>query len=371
MPLSRTIIYLRLFGNLSEDTMEKAIPLQKNSFYTKRLAEGCKYCEKGSKMVLLITGLCPSNCFYCPLSEKKKNKDVIYANELLADNEEKILEEGELMGAEGTGITGGDPLVVEERTARIIKMLKEHFGEKHHIHLYTSLMEKEKVERLADAGLDEIRFHPPSEIWDKIDSTPLREIADELSIDVGIEIPLIPHMKEETIKLLRSACSYGIDFVNLNELEFSETNFEQMEKYGYEVKSDISNAVKGSEEMAYEILEQDISLPIHYCSSSFKDGIQLRKRIMRRARNVAKLYDIITEDGTLLKGVIYAGRDEVENIREKFSISRDMIAWDGEKKRIETSPFIIEEIADKLPYRCYIVEEYPTADRLEVEMEPL
>jgi len=30
-----------------------------------------------------------------------------------------------------------------------------------------------------------------------------------------------------------------------------------------------------------------------------------------------------------------------------------------------------EEIAEELPYRCYEVEEYPTADRLEVERAPL
>ncbi|NIA10171.1 MAG: radical SAM protein, partial [Nitrospiraceae bacterium] len=146
---------------------------------------------------------------------------------------------------------------------------------------------------------------------------------------------------------------------------------EGMERYGYEVKSDISNAVKGSEEMAYEMLDWDVPLPIHYCSSSFKDAIQLRRRIMRRARNVAKLYDVITEDGTLLKGIIIAGRNVMEGIMAEFSISPDMMKWDDEKGRIETSPFILEEIADKLSYKCYIVEEYPTADRLEVEREPL
>jgi len=225
--------------------------------------------------------------------------------------------------------------------------------------------------KVVDAGLDEIRFHPPAETWNDIGSTSLKKIAHEVPIDVGIEIPLIPHMEEETRKLLISAEGYDIDFVNLNELEFSETNFKGMEKYGYEVKSDISNAVKGSEEMAYKMLGWDISVPIHYCSSSFKDGIQLRNRIMRRARNVAKLYDVITEDGTLLKGIIYGNRESLKKIRNEFSISPDMMGWDDEKGRIETSPFILDEIADRLPYKCYIVEEYPTADRLEVEREPL
>ncbi len=354
--------------NFSHEKMEE-MPM--NSFHTGKLPDGCKYCEEGSKMVLLVTGLCRSNCFYCPLSEKKKNRDVIYANELLVKDENDILEEGELIDAEGTGITGGDPLEVVERTERMIRMLKDYFGNNHHIHLYTSIMDRKKVDMLAEAGLDEIRFHPPAVLWDRIEKTALEEVVSDLPIDAGLEIPLIPHLKDKTKHLLETAATYDIDFANLNELEFSETNFEGMERYGYEVKSDVSNAVKGSEELAYEMLDWNLELNIHYCSSSFKDGIQLRRRIMRRARNVAKPYDVITEDGTLLKGIILAERNKIDEITRGFSIEPAMMGWDDGKGRIETSPFILEEISDRLPYKCYIVEEYPTADRLEVEREPL
>ncbi|KAA0003646.1 MAG: radical SAM protein [Thermoplasmata archaeon] len=345
--------------------------LPKNSFYTKKIAKGCKYCQEGSKMVLLVTGLCKSNCFYCPLSEKKKGKDVVYANELLVEKDEDILKEGELMEAEGTGITGGDPLIVAKKTSQIIQLLKDYFGEKHHIHLYTAMLDSKKIDLLINVGLDEIRFHPSVDTWNKIEKSGMKKIVKSIEIDVGIEIPLIPHLRKETKHLLFEVDKYEIDFINLNELEFSETNVDALEKYGYEVKNDISNAVKGSEEMAKEILEWDLTKPIHYCSSSFKDGIQLRKRIMRRARNVAKPYEIITEDGTFLIGIIYAEKEEMEKIMKMFGISQSVMEWNDEKRRIETSPFILEEIAEKVAYPCYIVEEYPTADRLEVERIPL
>jgi pyruvate formate-lyase activating enzyme-like uncharacterized protein len=35
------------------------------------------------------------------------------------------------------------------------------------------------------------------------------------------------------------------------------------------------------------------------------------------------------------------------------------------------APWVLEEIASELELRSFIVEEYPTADRLEVEREPL
>jgi pyruvate formate-lyase activating enzyme-like uncharacterized protein len=44
---------------------------------------------------------------------------------------------------------------------------------------------------------------------------------------------------------------------------------------------------------------------------------------------------------------------------------------DAVRKRMETAPWIVEEIASELPFKCYIIEEYPTADRLEVERTPL
>ena len=165
--------------------------------------------------------------------------------------------------------------------------------------------------------------------------------------------------------------SYGIDFINLNELEFSETNITALKQYGYETKNDVSNAVKGCDEIANEMVALALNTPLHYCSSSFKDAIQLRRRIMRRARNVVKPYEMITEEGTLLIGVILAGREKVHEIREMFQINKAILQWNSEKKRIETSPFILEEIAQKVPYPCYMVEEYPTADKLEVERIPL
>ena len=123
------------------------------------LPKGCKMCVKGRKLVLFITGLCNRKCFYCPISDEKKDKDVVYANEwktdycggeLAKEDINVILEEARLCGAEGAGITGGDPLLVLDRTVTAIKALKKEFGRKFHIHLYTSLrnIDREKLKKL-------------------------------------------------------------------------------------------------------------------------------------------------------------------------------------------------------------------------------
>jgi pyruvate formate-lyase activating enzyme-like uncharacterized protein len=89
-------------------------------------------------MVLLVTGRCSSGCFYCPLSETKKGRNVSYANERPIDGVEEAIEEARTIDAEGTGVTGGDPVDAMVRTTGMIFSLKSAFGRDHHVHLYTS-----------------------------------------------------------------------------------------------------------------------------------------------------------------------------------------------------------------------------------------
>ncbi len=323
-------------------------------------------------MVLFVTGKCRTGCYYCPVSFEKKGRDCIYANELKTNSKAAILEEAESMDATGTGITGGDPLMNVERTVNAIGMLKEHFGPEHHIHLYTSTIDPAKVRQVAEAGLDEIRFHPRTDMWDHMQDTRLKEIVDTVDIDVGIEVPALPDHRDGLDALADYAQSIGIDFVNLNELEFSESNWDMMEKYGYGLVDELSSAVKGSLETAEYVMKRHPDLRMHFCSSTFKDGVQLRNRLKRKAEKSAKEYEVITDDGTVIKGVLYGDLSEAKRIlSEEYDVPDVLMNLDEERNRLEVAPWVLEEIAPELPFRCYEVEEYPTADRLEVERAPL
>jgi pyruvate formate-lyase activating enzyme-like uncharacterized protein len=347
--------------------------MEADSAFVGLLPKGCELCRRGSKMVLLITGRCRTGCFYCPLSERKKGQDVVFANELLVKDEDDILGEGRLIDAEGTGITGGDPLWDLEKSIRIVRLLKNAFGASHHIHLYTSTIDLESYKRLEEAGLDEIRVHPLLALWDRMEATELEGIRRSIDMDIGLEIPLIPSEGRRLRSLIEYANEIDLDFINLNELEFSETNCEALLERGFEVKDDISSAVRGSEELGMEILQLDLNVSRHYCSSSFKDRVQLRKRIMRRAENVALPLDIITEEGTLYKGVIESQdlQGVISLLEDGYDVPDDLLRIDLEKRRVEVAPWILEEIAQELELPAFLVEEYPTADRLEVEREPL
>ena len=351
--------------------------LERGSALRGELPEGCKLCGPGRKMVLFVTGLCDSNCFYCPLSEHKKNLDVVYADEMPVNSDEDILEEARLIGAGGTGITGGDPLKKPERTIHYITLLKENFGKGHHIHLYTATFNPDHVRRLADAGLDEIRFHPPPETWKGFEKTPLNEKLKEIleiPIDVGFEIPALPDMKSEIRALIGHIDGMGVKFINLNELEFSDTNYRALLERGYHMREGLSSTAEGSAEIAVNIVkEMETDMSIHFCSASFKDGVQLRNRLRNRAENIAKPYELITDDGTLLKGIIYCDEPDglINRLKNEFDVPDELLFRDPERSRIEIAPWVIEEIHGELGCDSYIVEEYPTWDRLEVERMPL
>lgn len=340
--------------------------------YSGTLASGCRQCIRGAKMVLFVTGLCDVGCFYCPVSFRRANHDVVYANERQVFGDDDVIDEARRMKALGTGITGGDPLMVPERTAHYIRLLKENFGPSHHIHLYTGRPTIGALQPLASAGLDELRIHPPETTWRRFRGSNfdrmLRE-ARRLGMRVGIEVPAIPGFENDLASLITSAAESGAMFANLNELEMSESNADSLRERGFELANDYTNSISGSNEMALNTVRQRFPIPVHYCPSAFKDSVQLRGRIRRTASVVRWSGEVVTEDGTLLKAVIETGRPEISmaELRSRFGIPGRYIRINEEKGRLELAPWIAEKIAPAVSERIYLVEEYPTVERTEVE----
>ena len=375
------------------------------SFYSGTLAKGCQHCVKGGKLVLFITGLCPQRCFYCPVSEDKFAKDRIFANEREIKTTGELIDEARLIDATGAGITGGDPLTVPKRCVEYIRVLKKEFGKDFHIHLYTpmKLVTKETLQLLYNAGLDEIRFHPDlddNSMWGRI------KIATEFNWDVGIEIPCIPDREEQTKKLLDFAKDY-VTFFNLNELEYSDTTVSHytLSKENFVLKNDTSYGVAGSADLARELIrynkEKGYTTTIYFCPSRLKDKTQMGNRMKRRANNVKLPGDVVTEEGTLIRGVVYlpelvpgfAYKKEVESLRSDSVRSAELLSKleklqsellevfkkrqttiDQRKFRVIVSEKFVRRNFQKLKKMGYapaVVEEYPSYDSLELEIELL
>jgi len=319
------------------------------------LSKGCRQCYKGAKLVLFVTGKCHRRCWYCPISDERKDKDVVFANDRQVFCDEDLLKEAHLMSALGTGVTGGEPFMVSERVAHYCTILKKEFGQEHHIHLYTGIAPGEELLRRYQGLIDEIRLHPPQETWENILESPYIASADtarRLGFECTIEVPSLPGL-EKLIPALPH-----LDHLNINELEWSATNAEAMRDRDLDLEDNYHNAVLGAERWATEILTHE---KVHWCSSAFKDSVQLRERLKRIAGNTARPFDEITDDGTIVYGVLEPEGPLPDLEPESYEDKGD---------HIEMAWWILLDEALNLPGKKYVIERYPNEGMI-VELTPL
>lgn len=333
-----------------------------------KLSRGCADCIAGRKMVLFVSGICPLDCWYCTISHDRWQKDVMFANERPIRSDQDVIDEVKACGATGAGITGGEPAAFLDRVVHYIQLLKSQFGPQFHIHMYTSgwQLTEEKMKRLYEAGLDEIRIHIYK---DKV------ELARKFAWKVGMEVPAIPGQEKQLCALTDWLDSIGADLLNLNELEFSERNNDRiMSNTGQDQKADSLTAVEQSLETAMKILKhaRGKKLTVHFCTAALKLNYQLRNRLINRANTIKHDFELVTPNGFLMKGVVMA--DDLQAVVAKLKdmgLSEDKFALAADKKRVELSALNARRLAKSLPFKTAIVEEYPSAEPWDWELTPL
>jgi len=241
-------------------------------------------------------------------------------------------------------------------------------------------------------------------LWNKIELFFDKKNKIKYKFKLGVEIPLIPRY-EMQIKKLVDYFLPKINFINLNELEISDTNACHLVERKFHTKNQLSYGVAGSEELGKKLLNYiNATYPdknVHYCTCKLKDAVQLRNRLKLRAKNTAKKFDIITDDGTFIRGVIYLPelkpefdyKKELEKINsnkikkekillklektkktiiDEFEIPSNLIEIDAQKLRLITNIGVVQHLAKeikKMKLIPAIVEQYPTYDQMEVDID--
>jgi len=330
---------------------------------TKSPCKGCQLCLRGQKLVLFIGGKCSRNCWYCSLSEGRKNSETTWANERPCKTNQDIIKEAIDSNAKGAGITGGDPLVYFQKTLSAAKALKKKFGKKFHIHIYLPfpLVDKEKLTAL-EKYIDEVRFHAsfltnPNE---KLYKEELEKLKLASSIfgksRTGVELPLLPNKKKEIIQYIQDTHNL-ISFANLNEFELSDTNFDLITK-NYTLNQD-SYTISKSIETGKQILKKckSTKLKIHLCTASTKNHHQYHNRLLRH--NILP-YGIKTQDATVIYYTILSKdlkqtAKQLKQYTKKFHI-------DSLHNRIILSEQEVQKIYKTKKFEINFSEEHPTYD---------
>jgi len=351
--------------------------------------EGCIQCQMGSKLVLFITGHCHWMCDYCPLSENRREIDWMFANERRVEigDWDAVIEEARAMNATGAGITGGDPVMARERVLEACKILKNEFGNDFHLHMYTSIPFKaEWAQDFAEAGLDEIRFHFLDLESEKYTETMAACV--ESGILTGVEIPCEPDKENELMELLETMRDMPVQFLNLNELEITVGNHDNMELRGFNLSDEITAGAAGSGELATRMRDRVMAAsigaadpeegtvrepyPYHlkFCTATYKDSGQLRRRFIRRGEHTISPHEILTEDGTLLFGAIDCAQEEsddwIDEIHSETGLPKRFMLYDSDNERIELPLSMAEELVGEIDAPISLVEVHPTHERLEM-----
>ena len=351
--------------------------------------EGCIQCQMGSKLVLFITGHCHWMCDYCPLSENRREIDFMYANERRVEigDWDAVIEEARAMNATGAGITGGDPVMARDRVLEACRILKAEFGSGFHLHMYTSIPFKvEWAAEFAEAGLDEIRFHFLDLKSEKYADT--MDACVESGMLTGVEIPCEPDKSHELMTLLETLRGMSVQFLNLNELEITVGNHDNMEVRGFNLSDEITAGAAGSAELAVRmrdrVMAAQIGVPdpedgvirepypyhLKFCTATYKDSGQLRRRFLRRGEHTIAPHEILTEDGTLVFGAIDCepedAPDWIEEINQETGLPRRFMLYDEDNRRIELPLSMAEELIDAIDAPIALVEVHPTYERLEM-----
>ena len=217
----------------------------------------------------------------------------------------------------------------------------------------------------------------------------IRACADA-GIHTGVEVPCPPDMESEMFALIEDLRDTGIAFLNLNELEITVGNHDQMDVRGFNLSDGITAAAAGSSELAERLRDRvrsaDVSAPdpedgeirdaygyhLKFCTAVFKDAGQLRRRFLRRGESTIAPHEILTEDGTLIFGAIYCSSDDAQSymqeLRDVCDLPATFLHYDEDESRIEIPLVTAEEFAEDIEAPVAFVEVHPTHERLEMTL---
>lgn len=281
---------------LSENLNENWLFRNTKPFYN-HISPGCKLCGEGKWSCLFITNKCNANCFYCPASQV--NDEVPSSQNLNFETAEAYAEYINYFGFKGVSFSGGEPLLYFDRTLEYMKKVREKCDPGIYIWMYTNgiLASEEKFRKLADAGLNEVRFDIGAT------SYKLGNIAFARGIipTITIEIPAVPEKKEFIKELLPKMIKAGVTNLNLHQLRLTKHNAPKLLKHNYTYIHAEQPIVLESELAALEILNfaqtEKLDIGINYCSFYFKNRFQkagFRKQI---ANAIKEPHEQLTEKG--------------------------------------------------------------------------
>ena len=206
----------------------------------KTLSKGCQACKAGKWLCLYVGKKCNIDCLYCAQGTRQEKMadperpDLINDTYHIEDTKNMLNDPGAIWAGQnvgGIGYSGGEPFIYLDKVFSLANFMSACHP---HIYqwIYTNglLVTEDKLKRLYDAGIREIRFHIGATNFNKKVLTNL-ETATGIMDYVNIETPAGPRLKEFLIDkgwIYRFA-DMGVYQMNFGELSTVAIN--EMQKF--------------------------------------------------------------------------------------------------------------------------------------------
>jgi len=268
----------------------------------KELSKGCRLCQQGRWLCIFLTYKCSAKCHFC--AAPFKDDRIISA---FGSKKEEILNYLLKYDFEGISFSGGDPFIVFDRLMEWFIYFKKHLPD-YYYWVYTNGLDadKGKLEQLASAGMDEIRFNIAATgyisqpVWESI------KISRGLFPFVSVEIPSIKkdsHLLEAALEALETI---GVDYLNLHDYILSESDAagidEKPENFILNKTSYLKYApssLANTGEIINKAFEKGYHFQINHCSMQQKELQMTSRRIKMGKIFCDPEYDLMLEDGTI------------------------------------------------------------------------
>lgn len=275
------------------------------------LSPGCEICAEGTWSCLFVNRVCNAPCFYCPIDKRIHGDEPPNASGFVFDDPDEYCDYVERFGFRGVGMSGGEPFLALPKALAFLNALRARFRQNLYIWLYSNgiLATESKLNALADAGLDEIRFDISAHDYDLSAVT----MAVGILPRVSVEIPMIPEDEDRLRSLIPELEHLGVAHLHLHQLTANEASYSRFQDRGYTFLHQPEFAVLGSEAAALRIIaytsEYHPALSVQYCSRPYKKQVQGNGRRFRALEASTTDWlgnDTATETG-LLRRVSHPG----------------------------------------------------------------
>lgn len=219
------------------------------------LTPGCAICTRMAHMVVQLGFRCNARCPFCFLEVLDPDSTDEHEQHTLQFVLQQFCSRQDSL--EGVSFSGGEPLLYLAELETCVTAMR-HASPDFHFWVYTNgiLADKERVNRLAELGIREIRFNLAATDYSEQVLRNLERARSTFEY-VLVEVPSYPPQKEKLLACLGEMERIGIDQLNLQELLVTNANMRRLEGDGYATGMFHLKKyfLSGSRRMTYEIIE--------------------------------------------------------------------------------------------------------------------